>query len=342
MNEVIVFALTYRWWIVAIVAGWWIFKKGHETGFDPKMQTTDMVRVWLVWGNRVAIFGATIFVLVVVIAALANWAIPKVYRGILTSPITQTNDQMAADAIKVVGNLFSSDGTTVVSAGANPLTELVAQPAAPAAGPVVADLTSVLSSISSDVSAAVAPAMPAPTPASASGDFKVVAPAAQNIPVQPAVETAPVARPQQGPANLTGAWDNVVKAGTQSVWGNAQPIAPVVAPAPVVAIPVAPAFVGPQAAPSGWVQEGQQGPPVVPAQTWDRVGEDLSQQLFGAEKKDGGGGPTVHIVTSGDTMFKLAQRYGVTLSALCDLNLAVVRGNCSRLRSGMELMIPVN
>jgi len=257
---------------------------------------------WKVWRRQKFIFVAELAFMVVVVGGVINWIVPAIATRINSSPIAIGGAQVLANTIAAVQGL-TNPNLGVAAAGNNGLVGAMQPVAVPASNGGVQDLTSVLSGAASSVLGGV--------------DALVASPQ------QPAVVAAPVVTQPVvvQPAVTTGNFAAVA--------------------APVV--PVAPVVVqGPQRAPAGWLPPEQQGPRIeaqptaAPANPWN----NLSQELFGAKKE--GGGPTVHIVVRGDTMGKIAKAYGVPVNQLCKLNYETVHRNCNLLRSGMELMIPVN
>ena len=91
---------------------------------------------------------------------------------------------------------------------------------------------------------------------------------------------------------------------------------------------------------------------IMPATVPTPVGADLPNASGGMAGPGGetieqykartgdGGGPATYTVRSGDSMGKIANRFGVSVNALCNANISVTRNNCNVIRAGWVLAIP--
>lgn len=68
----------------------------------------------------------------------------------------------------------------------------------------------------------------------------------------------------------------------------------------------------------------------------DYINKFLEEQK--AAQNDGG--PQTYTVQAGDSMGKIANRFGVSVNDLCNANISVTRNNCNVIRAGWVLTIP--
>jgi LysM repeat protein len=69
-------------------------------------------------------------------------------------------------------------------------------------------------------------------------------------------------------------------------------------------------------------------------------GEPIEGGITDEQPPTPAGSPTTHIVQPGDTVFSIAQQYGVTVDAIIAANDLIVQGNVVYITEGQELVIP--
>lgn len=126
--------------------------------------------------------------------------------------------------------------------------------------------------------------------------------------------------------------------GSVPINSNADAIGAIQAIAPT-AVPVVPTAVPVQAmTPSAEYLElkRQQGETPNAGGGMDYINKFLEEQK--AAQNDGG--PGTYTVQRGDSMGKIAEKFGVSVSDLCNANISVTRNNCNVIRAGWVLAIP--
>ena len=139
--------------------------------------------------------------------------------------------------------------------------------------------------------------------------------------------TAPAARlyndPGQVPINSNADAINAINALAP------QPTAAPVAPTPVPVQVMTPSF-------EYLELKRQQGEVPNNGGGMDYINKFLEEQK--AAQDDGG--PMTYTVQRGDSMGKIANRFGVSVNDLCNANISVTRNNCNVIRAGWVLAIP--